>query len=224
MSLFRTILVAGLALAGLMSVGCNQYVSRAKYEELSAQVVPLRDQVRQLQEENETLRADLVDKRRQIDSLLQLGNKRLELIPYTTSIELGGYTGAYSSDATQAAPDSIKIYLLPKDREGSVIKAGGRVHVKIFDLAAPEGQNLLGECSWSPEEVAKNWYSGLLSMTYHYSFVCPFKRLPQRPEVTVRVEFIDYFTGRHFTAVKVVNVPLPARLPTTTQPATAPPN
>jgi hypothetical protein len=62
--------------------------------------------------------------------------------------------------------------------------------------------------------MTKNWYSGFLSMTYHYSFVCPWKRPPAKSELIVHVEFTDYLTGRHITALKTINVQMP-----TTQPA-----
>ncbi len=168
-----------------------------------------------MREENESLRADVVANRKQVDSLLSLAadKKRPDLITHADSIELGDYTAAYNPDATQKTPNSVKVYLLPKDASGSVVKAAGAVQIKLFDLNAPDGQNLIGDCNIPAEEVFKNWYSGFLSMTYHYSFVCPWKHPPTKNEVLVRVEFTDYLTGKHFTAIKTVTANVAATLP-----------
>ena len=116
----------------LCAAGCNLFVPQAQYDQLAAQVNPLKTQVRKLTEENETLRADVVDKRKQIDSLLALGGKRMDLVTHATAIELGDFTAAYNLDATSKIPNSVKVYLLPKDGEGSIVKAGGSLQNSLF--------------------------------------------------------------------------------------------
>jgi hypothetical protein len=200
--------------AAIFCSGCNAFVSQAQYDQLQKQIIPLQDENRKLKEQNNTLVADVVDKRKQIDSLIGLGTRRIELVTHATAVELGDSTGAYNADATSKVPNSVKVYLLPKDTEDSVVKAAGTLQIKLFDLNAPNGQNLIGQVDFAPEQMAKNWYSGFMSMTYHYSFVCPWKRPPTKGEVHIRVEFTDYLTGKHLTAEKTINVQMP-----TTQPA-----
>ncbi len=199
--------------AAIFCPGCEALGLQAKYDQLQKQVIPLQDENRKLKEQNEGLVADIVDKRKQIDSLIGLGTRRMDLVTHATAIELGDATDAYNADATSKVPNSVKVYLLPKDDEGSVVKAAGALQIKLFDLNAPNGQNLIGEFEFTPEQMAKNWYSGFLSMTYHYSFVCPWKRPPTKGEVHVRVEFTDYLTGKHLTAEKTINAQIPATQP-----------
>lgn len=199
--------------AAIFCSGCNAFVDQAKYDQLQKQLIPLQDENRKLKDQNAGLVADVVDKRKQIDSLIGLGTRRIELVTHATGIELGDATGAYNADATSKVPNSVKVYLLPKDAEDSVVKAAGTLQIKLFDLNAPDGQNLIGQVDFMPEQMAKNWYSGFFSMTYHYSFVCPWKRPPSKGEVHIRVEFTDYLTGKHLVAEKTITVQMPATQP-----------
>ena len=48
-------------------------------------------------------------------------------------------------------------------------------------------------------------------MTNYYSFICPWKSSPPaHEEITVRVEFVDYLTGKSFTAQKTCKLQLPS--------------
>ena len=172
--------------------------------------------------ENKRLSEQLQKQDERILSLMNLGDKRLEKLYYVQKVDLGDYTGGISSDGGDQQ-DAVKVFLLPTDQDGAVIKAAGSVKIQLFDLAAPAEQNLIGECEFPIDEVRKHWSSGFL--TYHYSFVCPWKKtvLPHE-DLTVRVEFVDYLTGKHLTAQKVVKVkPAPAKPvnPLPTQPASA---
>jgi len=163
-------------------------------------------QLDDLRRDNADLSDELAAKRKQIDSLMKLGDKRLEAIFHVVRIELGRYTGGFDSDG-KPGQDAIKVYLDPIDADGSTIKAAGDVTIQLYDLAADPKANLLGEYHWSVAEISKQWSSGFVA--YHYSFVCPFKSPPAHDEITIRVEFVDYLTGKTFTAQKAVKVELP---------------
>ncbi len=207
--------ISGLAIAvgvllSTFAGGC--FGPSSDYKRAVAENTELKAKLHAAQQKNEDLQQTVVSQSKQIETLIGLGGKRLEMIPHTAKIELGSYTGGYYTDVTkkEKGQDAVKVYLMPIDPQGSVIKAPGSVSIRVFDLAAPEGKSLLGECSFNDEQVAKNWYSGVLS-AYHYSFVCPFKTQPQHDEVTIRVEFTDYITGQHFTQTKTAKVELPAK-------------
>lgn len=192
--------------------GCGLF-EKPQTDDTQKRLIQLQEDNRKLKEQSDGLVADLVDKRKQIDSLIGLGSRRMELITHAESIELGDYTAPFNPDGLSKAPNAVKVYLLPKDAQGSIVKAAGALEVKLFDLNAADGKNLIGHCAFAPEQMAKNWYSGFMAMTYHYSFVCPWERAPTKGEVLVRVEFTDYLTGKHFTATKTVNITQPASQP-----------
>ena len=178
--------------------------------------------IKQLREELESARAgakaarqatseaksELARKQKRIDTLVALGPDRLKKLFYAKDIKLGQYTGGADLDG-QAGCDGIKVFLRPIDANGDTIKAAGAVTVQLYDLAQPADKTLIGEYKWSVDEVAKAFSGGFL--TYHFTFTCPWKSgPPKHAEITVRVEFIDYLTGKTLAAQKVCKVDLPA--------------
>lgn len=191
--------------------GCTM-VPKSQYNESQDQLAKSTAALGEARNEVKRLSEHVARQDERILSLLTLGDKRLDKLNAVTSISLGNYTGAIASEGKDAT-DAVKVYLLPMDSDGAVVKAAGEVKIQLFDLAAPADQNLIGQCEYDVDEVRKHWASGFL--TYHYSFVCPWKQgLRPHEDLTVRVEFVDYLTGTHFTTQKVVKVtPLPASSP-----------
>jgi len=142
--------------------------------------------------------------RKQNAALLDLGDKRLKLIPHVTGIQFGSATGGYP---VGKPAEGVKVFLQPLDQDGSVLKAGGAVTIQLYDLAAPPEANLVGQCHYTVEQVARHWYSGFL--TYHFSFECPWKSAPPKHDgITVRATWLDYLTGKAFTTQGVFRVSL----------------
>jgi len=195
--------LCGLGLAAAALGGCaNQELIQARAE------------LRQLRQQDEKLKSDLqatrqvvVDQQKQIETLRGLGDKRLELLFHVAGIRIGKYTGGTDSDG-QIGDDGMRVYLRPVDRDGHALKAAGDIAIQLFDLAAEDQKNLLGEYQFPVDEIGKYWSAGF--MTYHYRFDLPWKSgPPDHPEVTVRVVFTDYLTGKQFTDQKVCTVRLP---------------
>jgi len=184
---------------------------------LQTELQQLRQQAEKQKEESEFLKAEIQDKQKLIDTLRALGaDKRLEKLYLVKTLEMGRFTGGVSTDGKDG-DNAIKVYLEPTDQTGSVIKAAGSVTVQLYDLAAPPNENLLRQFTYDVDEVAKHWYGGFGA--YHYSFECSWGSPPSHEELTVRVEFIDYLTGRTFSAQTVCKIkPRPTTQPT--QPAT----
>jgi len=196
------------ALAGA-SGGC-MLVDKTEYQKLKSDRKAALEEVRKVRELNAGLQAELVAQRKQIDSLQALGGReRLKRLFRVQRIALGRYTGGVDLDGKEG-DDGIKVYLRPIDADGSVIKAAGTVKIQLFDLAIEGKDNLIGRYEWTAEQISKQWSSGF--MTYHFSFKCPWKASPPaHDEITVRVEFIDYLTGKVLTAQKLCKVNLPAK-------------
>jgi len=177
---------------------------------LAAENLELKNQLAASREENEKLAADRQALRAQRDTLMAIQDHRVEAIPQVTSVIFGRWTGGYNLRGGDArGHDAVKVYLIPRDASGSAIKAAGSVTIRLFDLAAPEGAELLGHCERTPKELESQWFTGLL-MPDHYSIVCPLTKHPGHADVTIRAEFVDYVTGKTFTATTTVRVDPPS--------------
>ena len=209
-------LCLGLLLAA--SGGCQPVVPESKYAKLNQQWLDVQRGNTELKRKNELLELTIERQNRNIEELRALGERRLSKLFYVNDIRLGKYTGGLDTDGKDG-DEAIKVYLDPVDQYGSLIKAAGDVKIQLFDLATPSGENLIGEYSWGVDEMPEHWSDALFGGS-HFSFVCPWKQLPAHNQITVRVEFTDYLTGKTFTAQKVVNIRIPKAL--ATQPASQP--
>jgi hypothetical protein len=179
----------------------------------------LTSRLRKLEKDKDGLQTVIIDQQKQIRSLQALGGaKRLEKIYNVSKIAIGRYTGGVDTDGV-VGHDAIKVFLRPIDQDGSTLKAAGDVKIQIFDLALPEKEVLIGEYKWPVDKISKQWSGGF--MTYHFSFVCPWKKAspPKHKKLTVRVEFLDYLTGKIFVAQKVCEVRVKPTPTTATKPA-----
>ena len=211
----RKLLVIPVVLPALLLSGCAPEESNG----LAMKEQKVLSQVRKLERDKEGLQTVIIDQQKQIRNLQALGQaRRLERIFHVSRIELGRYTGGVDTDGL-AGHDAVKVFLRPIDQDGSTLKAAGDVKIQIYDLALPEKHNLIGQYNWPVDKISKHWSGGF--MTYHFSFVCPWKKSspPKHEKLTVRVEFLDYLTGRTFTAQKLCQVRVKPSPTTATKPA-----
>ena len=192
----------------LLAATCCGCLDRNQIDPTLAERDQARQEARKLRKELEQLRTRLAEREKQVENLLALGDKRLDKLYLVQRVRFGSATGGIHLDK-KPGHDGIKVFLEPIDQHGSVIKAPGAVTIQLFELASPEAKNLLAEYRFDLDETAKHWSSGFLA--HHYSFPCRWKaRLPKHGEITVRVEFLDYLTGKKHTPQQVVKIALPA--------------
>jgi len=196
------LLVVGLSVVA----GCDGPTARERFRQLDVENRALSDQVEKLTNENATKNALIEAQRKQIKTLQRLGDKRLEKLYHVTAIKLERLTGGADYDG-KPGDDGVTVYIQPVDQEGHVIKAAGEIRVELFDLANPDGQRRIGEYRFDVDHAPKHWHGRL--MTHHYTVECRWRvRPPTHDEITVRVEFADYLTGRTFRTQKAVTVKL----------------
>jgi hypothetical protein len=195
------------ALTGCRGMGIFQQDKKIK--QLTADLEAARAEAESANKNLSDTRGELARKQKQIDTLVSLGPGRLEKLNHVKVIKLGQYTGGADLDA-QDGDDGIKVFLRPIDANGDTIKASGSLTVQLYDLAQPSDKTLIGEYKWSVDEVSKAFSGGFL--TYHFTFTCPWKSgPPKHDEITVRVEFVDYLTGKTMQVQKMCKVDLPAK-------------
>jgi len=199
------VVVASVALSGCR--GVDIFGKDKKIKQLEGDLTSARRELAKARKDTDRASSELAEKQNRIDSLMKLGPKRLDKLFYVQGIKLGNYTGGADFD-DKAGDDGIKVFLRPIDSNGDTIKAAGSVTVQLYDLAQPADKTLIGEYKWSVDEVAKAFSSGFIS--YQFTFKCPWKSgTPGHKEITVRVEFTDYLTGKQFNAQKLCKVDLP---------------
>ena len=175
--------------------------------------------VRQLQQESDGLRLDLNECTQQLadrDAQIDVLRRRVDQQPLLQSIdiddlfvvdriELISRTGGADFDG-QPGDDGVIVYVRPLDSDGDVLKVAGQITVQLIDLTTPGQPRSLATYVFNKrEQLAQNWYGGML--TDHFTLRCVFppKVRPSR-EVHVRVTFLDFLTGREFSASRDVTL------------------
>lgn len=141
----------------------------------------------------------------QLTNLRASGNAPLEPLFAIDRLEILDITSGKDSDG-RPGDDAAVVYFRPVDRDGDVLKRGGRITIKLFDHVAAEGSRQIGAVRLGdPELIRQAWYGKF--WTDHYKAIVPFApgaELRPGQELDVLVEFTDAMTGRTFRARKVI--------------------
>lgn len=127
----------------------------------------------------------------------------LDTVVTTHGLRIGKLTGGFDADASKPGDEMLKVYVVPTDRTGDLLKAAGSFEVEMFDLAEQK-QVRLGHWEFSADETAALWYGQFLS--YGYVLPCPWQTVPTHRDVTVKMSFTDTLTGRTFTEQKQISI------------------
>lgn len=176
-----------------------------------------------LRKENQALTAQLGELKQQLAAKAALAQslqasrptqpvlptERLENLFTTRGLKFGRLTGGADLDRRKPGHEGIKVYVVPTDQSGEAIKVAGSFTVEAFDLARPEAP-LVGTWKFDLEQARKSW-SGYL-MDYNYVLIAPWQdKVPEHPELTLKVTFFDELLQLPFTAQKKVKVQLPPK-------------
>lgn len=193
--------LVGVLVAGALT-GCEP----TELEVARTELREAQDRVHELEDTNRLLAESLAERDGQVQTLSGLGDKRLDTIVTVDHIGLGKWSGGVDTDG-QGPDDGVKVYLKMFDKDGVPIRAAGSAKVQVYDLAADPADTLILEQEWDVDQLAKTWSSGFMS--YQYSLEIPWQKgLPKHPEVTIRVTFVDYLTGKTLTTQGIGKVRL----------------
>jgi hypothetical protein len=172
-----------------------------------------------LLEENKTLALEYSNLSKQVEDLTN-ANQALQRQLLTLSgldptariinivtvdkIEVAQRTSIYDKDR-DGIKESLIVYLKTLDAYGDAIKAAGRVDVELWNLDLLPEQSKVAEWIIKPSELKNKWAGTV--MTNYYRLV--FDVLPvldsTKGNLTVKVSFTDYLTGRKFTEQVTIN-------------------
>ena len=165
-----------------------------------------------LRVENETLERGIAQRdgtiallHKQIRDLQGFGPDRPVDIFAPVKAEIVSRSGGADYDG-EPGDDGITVYLRLLDADGDAVKVPGRITVQLLDNTDLSSPRLLGLFQFdSVDRLRKAWYGKF--GTQHYSLKCPFPYGVKPPRrVDVKVEFVDYLTGRTLAANKEVTI------------------
>ena len=98
----------------------------------------------------------------------------------------------------------LVVYLKTIDDMGDVIKSPGAVKIELWNLNAKPQEALLKSWQIEPKDLRKNWSGSLLTSYYKLQFDVSSILGKKEKELTLKVEFTDYLTGKIFKQQRVV--------------------
>jgi len=191
-------IVTGCLVFGLL--GCGNDSSNSLWEQikqLGREKTNLKLEVEKLESENEDLS-------RQVEKLSALGaEKRVDFLSKTSRIKIGRRSGLFDRD-NDGKKEKLIVYVKTIDAAGDAVKAAGDAVVQLWDLNAEEGEALLGKWEIGPAELKRMWAGTVMTNYYRLEFDVSELVKAEQQELTVKVRFTDYVTGKVFDEQKVI--------------------
>lgn len=164
-----------------------------KIDRLQTQKNELQSRADKLETENQ----QLLDQCHSLDSIDPA--LRLSALDRLDRIEIGSYTRLID-DNKDGTLDTLAVYITPIDQAEDTVKAPGQVRVQLWHLDEAAPQPLVGEWTVSPEQLKTCWGHALTSRYYRLKFDLPQSLGDKTDDLTLKVEFTDYLTGKHLKA------------------------
>ena len=187
-----------LILTLLGATGCRNDVQTSLWEQnktLSETKTELTLEAERLRQENALLAG-------QVSTLSGIeAGARAAVVPQT--VRIGRHSGLYDK-TNDGSEDSLVVYVEPVDANQDVIKAAGSVQVELWNLGVGPENARLAAWEVGAEALKGQWGRGLLGAYYRLTFPLEGVVLGDRTELTVRVRFIDYLTGKTLTDQHVI--------------------
>lgn len=191
--------------ASLGSCGCGS-PSKANIE-LRKQNQQLQDTIEQLNARHQADAGTIQGLQAGATTIPSLPQSQLDQLYTVAGLKFDRLTGGDRPDMNVPGDTMLKVYVVPTDQAGDVLKAAGSFEVQLFDLAL-KSNNLLGTWNFDLQQAKADWVSGAL--IFDYVLPCPWQTTPTHSKLLVRVTYTDALTHRIITAKRDVTVQLPA--------------
>jgi hypothetical protein len=175
--------------------------------------IQLRKDKQELESRIETLRSERDAGRARIESLERrwgttpmLPQNRLDRMFTAHELRLGSFSGGTDLNPSIEGDEALKVYVTPVDENSDPLPATGKVVIEAFDLAKA-ADNRIGRWEFDSPALKQNWRS--LGAVHAFVLVCPWQKMPEHAELTLKVSFEDELTGRVLTAQRTATVKLP---------------
>ncbi|HLW67924.1 MAG TPA: hypothetical protein VKS79_21585 [Gemmataceae bacterium] len=121
-------------------------------------------------------------------------------------VTLGRGTGGLE-DGTGGGDQGLEVVVVPRDTDGSAIKAPGNLHVEAFEVSSEGLKIPLSTWEVSSLQLSRQWRNGLFSTGYFVDL--PWKAVPHSEKLRVIMRFTTLPDRRNFEDDKTVVVKLP---------------
>jgi outer membrane murein-binding lipoprotein Lpp len=193
------ILLAVIPIALLL--GCENSSRQplwSQIQQLGREKTDLKLQVKQLQKKNEQLQS-------QVATLSSLEREvRLEALSGLERIEISKRSGLYDKD-DDGKKESLIVYVQPFDDTGDTIKIVGKVIVQLWDLNRESNEAQIAQWQIEPTQLKRLWAGTFMTNYYRLKFDVANMLTGGEKELTVKVSFTDYLTGRTLRTQRAVN-------------------
>ncbi|HOQ03763.1 MAG TPA: hypothetical protein PKY88_00920 [Anaerohalosphaeraceae bacterium] len=189
--------------AVVWTVGCSTPPSQTalwqQVRDLQAAKNQLETKAERLEEENRQLLEQC--------SMLSSLNPALRLSALDRLMQIRLAKGTALTDENRDGKvETLRVHLEPVDQAGDVVKAPGQVHVSLWHLDVSAGEHLLGLWTVGAEELKTKWGRSLMGAYYRLMWNVE-AILPEKAcELTVKVEFTDYLTGKVLRTQKPLRI------------------
>lgn len=156
---------------------------------LEAEKTELSMQLEKLQQENTQLAE-------QVNTLTGLDrNIRLQALSTLEKIQLTNRTSFYDKD-NDGTLDTLIVHIQPIDSQQDQIKAVGSCTIELWNLNNSQQQSKLGQWDFDPAFLSLNWGGNIFSSYYRISIPITDTIAAQTNELTLKVTFTDYLSGK----------------------------
>lgn len=176
--------------------GCGKSVEDSLWQ----QIKTLQEEKTALTLENEKLRRENQQCNQQVATLQGLGDRRTGAMDTIRKIEIGSRSGFFDKDKN-GTKETLIVYVRPLDSVQDSVKAVGEISVALWRLEADQSQGgLLKQWHISSDELQKLWAGTLANSCYRVSFPAEDVIRDGTRNLTVKVQFIDYGSGKTLDA------------------------
>jgi hypothetical protein len=190
-----------LSLAGAAGCRSRSDLVEAELRTKDRQLRETQGELMRAETMNEALENSLRDQRAAGLPVCRPGAGPLGLVK---DIQLGRGTGGIDEDKVPG-DEGIMVVVVPRDIDGSAIKAPGTLRVTALEIM-PEGTKVpLSTWDISANQLRQTWRSGLLSTGYHVTL--PWQTLPRTEKLRIVAQF-QPLEGGVFEAEKDVAIRL----------------
>ena len=151
------------------------------------------------------LAAEIEQLKKQLEGLMGINKQaRIDAISTITSIDVTSRSNLYDKNDDKKK-EKLVVYLRPIDDMGDCIKAAGAAEVQLWNLSAEPNEALLKSWEIGPEELKKTWSGSLLTSYYKLQFDVNDIPGGKEKDLTLKVQFTDYLTGKVLKAQRVIS-------------------
>lgn len=164
----------------------------------------LSDQNAQLQRNLETATEQITQLKSQLSTISGIDpNINISDIISVDQIKIADRTGFFDKDY-KGLDETLIVYLKTLDQYGDAIKGAGAVNIEIWDLSLNEDKAKLASWKITPNQLKNSWASSMMTNYYRLTFdISKFENITAS-DITVKVTFTDYLTGKVLEKQKVI--------------------